>query len=182
MKVFFQAVLVSILLYGCTTWTQTKRMEKKLDDNYTRMLQTILNKSWRQHSTKKQLYGHIPPITKTIWVRQTRHRRHCWRSRDELISDVLQWIPSHGWAKVGRPARTYIQLCANTGCSLEDLPEAMDDREGWSVPIMRQRFSSCLLFITPNSVKLRRPVLSFSSFSSGVWAKTMSTLGLNSIE
>ena len=32
----------------------------------------------------------------------------------------------------GRPARTYIQqLCADTGCNLEDLPEAMDDREGW---------------------------------------------------
>ena len=36
----------------CTTWTLTKRMEKKLDGNYTRMLRTILNKSWRQHTTK----------------------------------------------------------------------------------------------------------------------------------
>ena len=27
---FFQAAIVSILLYGCTTWTQTKRLEKKL--------------------------------------------------------------------------------------------------------------------------------------------------------
>ena len=36
---FFQAVFVSILLYGSTTWTQTKRLEKKLDGNYTRMLQ-----------------------------------------------------------------------------------------------------------------------------------------------
>ena len=39
-------------------------MEKKLDGNYTRMLQAILNKSWRQHPTKQQLYGHLPPITK----------------------------------------------------------------------------------------------------------------------
>ena len=38
---FFQATDVSILLYGCTTWTLTKRLEKKLDDNYTRMLQAI---------------------------------------------------------------------------------------------------------------------------------------------
>ena len=44
---FFQAAVVSILLYGCTTWTLTKRLEKKLDDNYTRMLRAILNKSWR---------------------------------------------------------------------------------------------------------------------------------------
>ena len=42
---FFQAAVVSILLYGCTTWTLTKRMEKKLDGNYTRMLRAILNKS-----------------------------------------------------------------------------------------------------------------------------------------
>ena len=40
---FFQAAVVSILLYGCTTWTLTKRMEKKLDGNYTRMLRAILN-------------------------------------------------------------------------------------------------------------------------------------------
>ena len=35
---FFQAAVVSILLYGCTTWMLTKRLEKKLDSNYTRML------------------------------------------------------------------------------------------------------------------------------------------------
>ena len=49
---FFQAVIVSILLYGCTTWRLTKWLEKKLDGNYTRMLRAILNGSWRQHSTK----------------------------------------------------------------------------------------------------------------------------------
>ena len=67
---FFQAAVVSILLYGCTTWTLTKRMEKKLNGNYTRMLRAILNKSWRQHPTKQQLYGHLPPTMTTI--RRTR--------------------------------------------------------------------------------------------------------------
>ena len=66
---FFQAAGVSILLYGCTNWTLTKRLEKKLDGNYARMLQAILNKYWRQHSTRHQLYGHLPPITKTIQAR-----------------------------------------------------------------------------------------------------------------
>ena len=61
---FFQAAVVSILLYGCTTWTLTKRLEKKLDGNYTRMLRAILNKSWRQHPTRGQLYGHLPPSRK----------------------------------------------------------------------------------------------------------------------
>ena len=123
---------MSILLYGCTTCTLTKRMEKKLDSNYTRMLRAILSTSWRQHHTKQQLYGHLPPITKTIKIRWTRHAEHCWRSRDELISDVILWTLSHGRAKAGRPARTYIQqFCVDTGCSPEDLQEAMNDREGW---------------------------------------------------
>ena len=90
---FFQAAVVSILLYGCTTWTLTKRLERRLDGNYTRMLRAVLNKSWRQHPTRLQLYGHLPPITKTIQVRRTRHAGHCWRSKDELISDVLLWTP-----------------------------------------------------------------------------------------
>ena len=92
---FFQAVVVSILLYGCSTLTLTKRMEKKLDSKYTRTLQAILNKSWRQHPTKHQLYGHLPLIKKTIKVRRARHAGHYWRSSDELISDVLLWTPTY---------------------------------------------------------------------------------------
>ena len=129
---FFQSVVVLILQYRCTSWTRTKRIEKKLDGNYTRMLWAIFNKSWRQHPRKHQLYGHLPPITKAIKVRRTRHAGHCWRSRDELISDLLLWTHSYGRVKAGRPARTYLQqLCEDTGCSPEDLPEAMKDRDEW---------------------------------------------------
>ena len=96
------------------------------------MLRAILNKSWRQPATRHQLYGHLRPITKTIQVRRTRHGGHCWRSRDELRSDVLLGTPTHGRAKAGRPARTFIQqLCEYTGCCPEDMPEAMYDREKW---------------------------------------------------
>ena len=113
---FFQAAVVSILLYGCTTRTLTKRLEK-LDGNYTRMLQALLNKSRWQHPTRLQLYSHLPPIMNTILVRRTRHAGHCWRSRDKLISDVLRWTPTYGRAKAERPARTYIQqLCEDTWC------------------------------------------------------------------
>ena len=84
------------------------------------------------HPTSRQLYGHLPPITKTIQARRTRHAGHCWRSKDEIVSDVLLWTPAYGQSKAGRPARTYIQqLCDDTGCNPEDLPEAMNDRETW---------------------------------------------------
>ena len=106
---FFQAAVILMLLYGCIIWTLIKHMEKKLDGNYTRMLRGVLNKSWRQHPTKQQLYSHLPPIMKTIKVRQTRHVRNCWRNRDKLISDILLWTTSHGQAKSGQSPRTYIQ-------------------------------------------------------------------------
>ena len=107
---FFQAAVASILLYGCTTWTLTKRLEKKLDGNYTRMLRAILNKSWQQHPTRRQLYGHLPPITKTIQARRTRHAGHCWRSKDEIVSDVLLWTPAYGQSKAAHSYSSYVMI------------------------------------------------------------------------
>ena len=93
-----------------------KAYGKKLDSNCTRMLWDVLNKSWRPHL----LY-----ISKTIHS-QAKHAGYCWKSKDELISDILRWNPSHGRARLGRPARIYLQkLCTDAGCSMED------DRDEW---------------------------------------------------
>ena len=53
--------------------------------------------------------------------------------QDKLISDVLLWTPTCGRANAGQLAQTYIQqLCEDTGCSPEDIMEAMKNREnGW---------------------------------------------------
>ena len=139
------------------------RLEKKLDGNYTRMLRAILNKSWRQHPTRHQLYGHLPPITKTKQVRRSRHAGHCWRSKDEIVSDVLLWTPTHGRAKAGRPARTYLQqLCEDTGCNPEDLPEAMNDREKWRERVRDIRASGTTWWwwwwLSPETLSLKKYV------------------------
>ena len=56
------------------------------------------------------------------------------RSKRKLISDVLLWTSTHEHTSVGRPAKTYIhQLCADTACSLENLPEVMGNMDGWRV-------------------------------------------------
>ena len=111
---FFQAAFVSILLHGCTTWPLTKRLEKKLDGNYTIILRTIVNKSWQQHPRRHQLYGHLSPITKTIQARRTRHAGHCWRSKDELISDVFLWTPCI-WPSKSRTTSSKIHTAALWG-------------------------------------------------------------------
>ena len=93
---FFLPVIMLVLLYSCTTWSLRKRLRRKLDGNYTRMLHAILNKSKKKHPTKQQLYGHLPPISQTIQERRARHASHFWSSKNELTSDLLLWTPTHG--------------------------------------------------------------------------------------
>ena len=113
-----------MLLYGITTCSLTKHTGKNLDGNYTRMLRAILNKSWRQHPTKQQLYNPLPPIMKNIQIRLTIHAGHSLTSNDELISNILLWTPSHGRAKAGRPDRSYIQqLCADSVVWRDDVDD-----------------------------------------------------------
>ena len=102
---FFEAVVVSILLYRCTTWMLTKRLVKKLNGSYTRMLWGILNKSCRQHPTKHQLHGHLPPNMKTIQVRRTRHAGHKWCTP----------LDSHIWPRKSRMTDSNIHTAAMWG-------------------------------------------------------------------
>ena len=129
------------------------------------MPRAILNKSWRQHPTRHQLYGHLPPITKTIQVRRTRHAGHCWRSKDALISDVLLWTPTYDRAKAGRLARTYIQqLCEDTECSPEDLPEALNDREKWRERVRDIRAGGTTWWWWWYAIQMKRRSLTCSLF------------------
>ena len=48
--------------------------------------------------------------------------------------------PTHVRASVGLIARICLhKFCENAGCSLEDLPGTMNDRDGWKERIMKTR-------------------------------------------
>ena len=97
--------------------TAGEEARRQLHKNATCNLQQVLAATPHKTPTVRPP---TTPITKTFQVRRARHAGHCWRRRDELISDVLLWTPTHGRAKAGRPARTYIQqLCEDTGCCPE---------------------------------------------------------------
>ena len=53
----------SVLLYGCETWTLTKKLLKQLDGTYTRILQMI---HWSHKVTNDVLYGAIERISTKI--------------------------------------------------------------------------------------------------------------------
>ena len=133
---FFRAVVESVLVYGSSTWTLTKLLEKKLDGTYTRMLRAALNISWKQHPTNTELYGKILPLSNSIQERRMRFAGHCWRSKNEIVSNVLLWQPEHGKTSRGRPVQTFIdQLRDDSGCSIHDLPAAMSEYKGWQARV-----------------------------------------------
>jgi len=141
---FFRATVESVLIYGATSWSLTSSLEKKLDGAYTRMLRAVLNISWKQHPSKRELYGNLLPISTTLKDRRLRFAGHCHRSKDELVSDLILWQPKHGKRTPGRPSRTFIdQLADDIGCARDDLPALMNDRMAW-----RERVNECRVHST----------------------------------
>ena len=70
----------------------------------TRMLRAVLGVSWKEHKTNKELYSNLPKITDKLKIRRLRFIGHCWRRKDEVVSELLLWEPKHGARKRGRPA------------------------------------------------------------------------------
>ena len=76
------------------------------------------------------LYAGLPRVSTIIRERHLRFSGHCWRSRNEVVSDLVLWEPKHGKRSVGGHAHTFDLLEVDTGVSRDCLPAAMDDRIG----------------------------------------------------
>ncbi len=136
---YFRATAEYVLLYGCETWTLTKKLEKSIDGCYTRMLRKALNISWRQHMSNKELYGEIPQVSTTIRRRRLRFAGHCSRNTSDPVSQLLLWEPSQGTRKKGHPEKSYIDILKeDTGiATTEELGTCMDDRKVWQEYVSR---------------------------------------------
>ena len=137
---FFRATVETVLLYGSSSWTLTKALSQKIDGAYTKMLRVVKNVTWEQHVTNKVLYGKLPSITTIIEERRLRFSGHCFRSKQEVVHQLILWEPKHGRRSVGGQLRTYVdQLESDTGIPRENLANAMEDREGWRKRVMAKK-------------------------------------------
>lgn len=126
----FKAVVESILLYGAESWSLTCTLSKKLDGNYTRLLRTALNVSWKSHTTNKVLYGNLPRITTVIRKRRLTLAGHIMR-HDEVAAKVLLWTPD-AKRRRGRPNLTLKTIIEeDVGLKGKDLINTMQDRDIW---------------------------------------------------
>ena len=136
-------IIIYLKPYNCSTmdsFTETPYCGSTSKNLHS----STLNENWRQHWTKQQLYSHLPPVSQAIQKRRARHSYHSWRCKDVLISNVVPWTLTHRHTNVGWPTKIYIhQLCADTGCRLEDLPGAMTYWDRW-----RERESRKYILLT----------------------------------
>ena len=101
-----------------------KMTGEKARRNYTRMLRAILNKSWRQHPTKHQPYGHLPPITKTIQVNE-QTRRTLLEKQGRAHKRCTPMDSTYGEQKQdGQLGHIYSSYVRTQDVTPEDLPEA----------------------------------------------------------
>ena len=103
-----------------------------MDGCYTRLLRKALDISWQTHTTNKELYGNLLPISERLRIRRLKFAGHCARSEEEAASSVLMWQPKHGKRTRGAPKKDYIKMLADdTGLTGPDIKNCMLDRAVW---------------------------------------------------
>jgi len=129
----------AVLLYGCETWSLSKKQKQELDGCYTRMLRKALNISWREHVTNELLYGDLPKISTKIRTRRLKLAGHCARHPKEAASNLVLW----GNRGRGRPNGIFIDtLMRDTGLQLEEMHACMQNKGQWRTVVARAGTSS----------------------------------------
>ena len=107
------------------------------------MLRVVKSVTWRQRITNELPYAGLPRISTTIREKPLRFSGHCWRSKNEIVSDLVLWERKHGKRSIGVQARTLIDVLeGNTWVPTDCLPAVMDDRVGWKKEAMGGRLRS----------------------------------------
>ena len=89
-----------------------------------------LNMRWQDRISNKELYVDLLPISTTLQIRRLQFSGHCWRSKNEVISQLRLWDLNHGRRSRGRPATAFIeQLKRNTGIHVRN-PQLSWQKEG----------------------------------------------------
>ena len=123
---YFRATVERILMHGAETWTMNARMHKRLDGCYTNLLRRAQNLSWKDHHTLQDIYGTIPKLSERLAQCRSRFAGHCFRAKDEIISDLIMWKASNS-RKLTFPDI----ISRDSGIPVKELPTAMADKDFW---------------------------------------------------
>ena len=108
----FQTTCLSILLYGCESWTLTQRLEDKLNSFATSCYWIMLAVKRLDFIQNEDLLRQVKqkPLILEIRQRQLKFLGHILRKpTDEPINKYAFYQPRHGKRKPGRPKAMYHQ-------------------------------------------------------------------------
>ena len=130
----FNSLILSILLYGCETWTLTRRLENLINSFATSCFRILLNIRRIDRITNQEVLRRMNhhPLAQIVKKRQLRTLGHWIRATHLPISRYALYLPEGGRNRRGRPRLNFRRyITAMTGKTIENLLEIAVDREDW---------------------------------------------------
>lgn len=133
----YQSLVVSILLYGCETWTLLADSERRIMAFETKCLRKLLGISYLEHKTNgyvhkkiKDLVGLQEPLLATVKRRKLGWFGHVTR-HDTLSKRILQGTVEGGRRR-GRQKKSWVENIKEwTDLAMPDLLNAASQRQRW---------------------------------------------------
>ena len=135
----FQANVVSVLVYGCTTWKMTVADEHKLDVFVHSCLRRILKIYWptRMSNEEVRRIAGVQQVSTQIRTRRWKYIGHILRmDSDDNQRVALRWTPAAGRRRRGRPKETWRRTVERERHTLgfsswEAAAAVANDRDRW---------------------------------------------------
>ena len=137
----FQASVISILLYGCESWTVDNQLESKINSFAMTCYRSFLGVKRLDRVPNVDILNRVkmPPLINLVRKRQLGWLGHALRTSEEqdTARTFALYVPEHGNIRRGRPTLTYKQQIAQL---LSDSPEMLttehiielaSDRKSW---------------------------------------------------
>ena len=123
---------------------------------YTRFLRKVKHLSWRDHPTKRTLYGSLKPVSVILKAKRAQFAGQCFgASSSEVVSSLLLWktklIPQRS-----RKLTFQYTICRDSGLKFCDLETAIRDRDSW-----RQRVESVVSMMMMMMMMINQNIIPF---------------------
>ena len=133
----YKALVLSILLYGCESWTLTAELEKKIQAFEMKCLRKLLNISWTEHKTNELVRYQVElavstqePLLATAKRRKMQWYGHVTR-HNTMAKTILQGT-LEGGRRRGRPRKSWSDNVKEwTDMDTPTLIRAAEARQNW---------------------------------------------------
>ncbi|KAI8497134.1 hypothetical protein Bbelb_250830 [Branchiostoma belcheri] len=151
----YKSLVVSILLYGCETWTLLTDTERRIQAFETKSLRRLLGISYHQHKTNEyvyqQVYSLVGPqeaVMSTVRRRKLQWFGHLTR-HNNLAKTILQGT-LEGKRRRGRQKKVWLDNIKDwTSLTVPQLLTAAQDRRTWL-------YSCCKVCLVPPTTSVGR--------------------------